>query len=121
MHKGLWKRREGKSTEVAVKMLKSEAPERSRAKFLQEAVTMSKFDHPNILQIHGIVAAEGRARDQSVTFMLITVFVCAVVHAHSIRWVQCWLALPCVKTLVSSSRQRLFWSLCPMEILEAFY
>jgi len=40
---------------VAVKVLKEEAKEEDRIKFLQEAAIMGQFRDPNIVAIHGIV------------------------------------------------------------------
>lgn len=41
-------------TEVAVKHLRQNTPE-SKVKLLQEAATMSQFNHSNVLKLHGIV------------------------------------------------------------------
>ena len=41
-------------TDVAVKCLKGEASEEERIIFLQEAVTMGQFEHPNVLQMLGL-------------------------------------------------------------------
>ena len=43
------------SIEVAVKMLKREASEKDRVKFLQEAAIMGQFSHPNVVKLHGVV------------------------------------------------------------------
>ena len=41
--------------EVAVKSMKNGASEEERVKFLQEATIMGQFNHPNVLNILGIV------------------------------------------------------------------
>ena len=41
--------------EVAVKMMDSGASEEERVKFLQEAIIMGQFNHPNIITTLGIV------------------------------------------------------------------
>ena len=43
------------AVEVAVKMLKKEASEKDRIKFLQEAAINGQFHHPNVVQLHGVV------------------------------------------------------------------
>ena len=44
--------------DVAVKCLKGGASDQERISFLQEAVIMGQFDHPNILQILAIAYSE---------------------------------------------------------------
>ena len=41
--------------EVAVKSMESGASEEERVKFLQEAAIMGQFNHPNIIQLLGVV------------------------------------------------------------------
>ena len=41
--------------DVAVKTLSENATEAEKIQFLQEAVIMGQFVHPNIIQLHGIV------------------------------------------------------------------
>ena len=41
--------------DVAVKTLKEQALEEEKLKFLQEAVIMGQFHHPNIVQLYGVV------------------------------------------------------------------
>ena len=50
--KGKWKRQE-RVIVVAMKTL-TEGDEEGKIKFLQEAVIMSQFKHPNVLLLHGI-------------------------------------------------------------------
>ena len=41
--------------EVAVKMLNSNASDKDRLRFLQEAAIMCQFDHQNVIKLHGVV------------------------------------------------------------------
>ena len=41
--------------DVAVKMLRPDAPEDERVKLLQEAAIMGQFLHPNVVKLHGVV------------------------------------------------------------------
>lgn len=52
VEKGVW-RRNGKEMEVALKTLK-EGTDQDKIKFLQEAVTMVQFHHPNVLYMCGV-------------------------------------------------------------------
>lgn len=54
VHKGLWQS-PGGTVEVAVKTLKPGSDENDRIKFLQEAAINGQFQHPNIVQLHGVV------------------------------------------------------------------
>ena len=40
---------------VTVKILDLNSPKDVKAKFLQEAATMGQFNHPNVVQLHGVV------------------------------------------------------------------
>ena len=54
----MWHHSEGDESveeEVAVKSMESEANKEERIKFLQEAVIMGQFKHPNIIRIIGFV------------------------------------------------------------------
>lgn len=54
VEKGVW-RRNGKEMEVALKTMKeSEGMEEDKIKFLQEAVMMAQFQHPNVLYLCGV-------------------------------------------------------------------
>ena len=54
MEKGIWKDSTNKAVVVAVKSL---ASEENKVKFLQEAVIMGQFRHPNIVNLHGVVTS----------------------------------------------------------------
>lgn len=54
MEKGIWKESANKEVVVAVKSL---ASEENKVKFLQEAVIMGQFRHPNIVNLHGVVTS----------------------------------------------------------------
>ena len=41
--------------EVAVKMLNTDASDKDRLRFLQEAAIMCQFDHQNMIKLHGVV------------------------------------------------------------------
>ena len=41
--------------EVAVKMLNTDANDKDKLKFLQEAAIMCQFDHQNVIKLHGVV------------------------------------------------------------------
>ena len=62
VHKGNWTSSadDGVAThgEVAMKLLKVEAMEEDRIKFLQEAAIMGQFKHPNIVAILGIITMD---------------------------------------------------------------
>ena len=50
-----WKPSANKEMEVAVKTLNSNASDKDRLRFLQEAVIMCQFDHQNVIKLHGVV------------------------------------------------------------------
>ena len=52
--KGVWLL-SGGSKEVAVKMLKEEASETEKVRFLQEAAINGQFHHPNVVKLMGVV------------------------------------------------------------------
>ena len=63
VYKGVWQYRaieseERVDKEVAVKTMKDATSEEEVIKFLQEAAIMGQFDHPNIVKIMGVMAAE---------------------------------------------------------------
>ena len=41
--------------EVAVKMLDTDASDKDKLRFLQEAAILCQFDHPNVIKLHGVV------------------------------------------------------------------
>lgn len=53
--KGVWTRSNKASKDVAVKMLKPNARDEDRVKFLQEAAIMGQFRHPNVVSLMGVV------------------------------------------------------------------
>ena len=54
VNKGIWRGSKG-TVDVAVKTLSEGANEAEKIRFLQEAVVMGQFVHPNIVQLYGIV------------------------------------------------------------------
>ena len=54
VEKGIWKDSTNKAVVVAVKSL---ASEENKVKFLQEAVIMGQFSHPNIVNLYGVVTS----------------------------------------------------------------
>lgn len=55
-HQGEWVApRSERRVEVAVKTLKEGASEQDKLKFLQEAVIIGQFSHPNIVKLYGMV------------------------------------------------------------------
>ena len=56
MCKGQWKKPNGDTIDVAVKMLQDGASEQEKIKFLQEAAIMSQFTHANVIKLHGVVS-----------------------------------------------------------------
>ena len=41
--------------EVAVKTLNTDASDKDKLRFLQEAAIMCQFDHQNVIKLHGVV------------------------------------------------------------------
>ena len=41
--------------EVAMKMLNTDASDKDKLRFLQEAAIMCQFDHQNVIKLHGVV------------------------------------------------------------------
>ena len=54
--KGLWRSSKNKAVEVALKSLTKSASDEDEVKFLQEAVIMAQFDHPNVISLYGVVS-----------------------------------------------------------------
>ena len=52
--KGVWLL-SGASKDVAVKMLKEDASETEKVRFLQEAAINGQFWHPNVIKLMGVV------------------------------------------------------------------
>ena len=59
---GNWKN-ESQEIPVALKTLKKKSSERDKVKFLQEAMIMAQFRHPNVVILYGIVT-EGEPVNQ---------------------------------------------------------
>ena len=55
MTHGIWKPSANKEVEVAVKMLNTDASDKDKLRFLQEAAIMCQFDHQNVIKLHGVV------------------------------------------------------------------
>ena len=55
MTHGKWKPSSNKEVEVAVKMLNTDASDKDKLRFLQEAAIMCQFDHQNVIKLHGVV------------------------------------------------------------------
>ena len=51
----MWRNWE-RDIQVAVKLLKEEASETDKVKFLQEAAIMAQFTHPNVVSLYGVVS-----------------------------------------------------------------
>ena len=51
----MWKNG-ARSIPVALKLLKKEASEMDKVKFLQEAAIMAQFTHPNVVSLYGVVS-----------------------------------------------------------------
>ena len=59
---GAWVTRE-RTTEVAIKVLKTDSNVVERIKFLQEAAIMGQFHHPNIIHLHGVITMREPVRE----------------------------------------------------------
>ena len=53
--RGRWHAAVGGPVDVAIKTLRPSAEEKDGVKFLQEAAINGQFQHPNIVQLHGVV------------------------------------------------------------------
>ena len=51
-----WKPSANEEIEVAVKTLNSNASDKDRLRFMQEAAIMCQFDHENVIKLQGVVA-----------------------------------------------------------------
>ncbi len=55
--KGVWKStKKSAKLDVALKSISENGSTDDKIKFLQEAITMGQFTHPNIIQLYGILA-----------------------------------------------------------------
>ena len=52
---GKWTPSSNQEAEVAIKTLNTDASDRNRLRFLQEAAIMCQFDHQNVIKLHGVV------------------------------------------------------------------
>ena len=55
VQQGMWKNG-SEIIPVALKVLKEEASEKDKVKFLQEAAIMAQFTHPNVVSLYGVVS-----------------------------------------------------------------
>ena len=55
VQQGVWKNG-SEIIPVALKVLKEEASETDKVKFLQEAAIMAQFTHPNVVSLYGVVS-----------------------------------------------------------------
>lgn len=55
VYSGVWSSSSHGTQEVAIKVLKKNATEEHKIKFLQEAVIMGQFRHPHIIRLLGAV------------------------------------------------------------------
>ena len=53
--RGKWTPPSNQEVEVAIKTLNSNASDKDRLRFLQEAAIMCQFDHQNVIKLHGVV------------------------------------------------------------------
>ena len=49
-----------KEVEVAIKTLNSDASDKDRLRFIQEAAIMCQFDHENVIKLYGVVTETPR-------------------------------------------------------------
>lgn len=59
VYRATWHIGEKKTIDVAVKVLKKDATNDERIKFLQEAAIMGQFCNASVLKLHGIVTNDG--------------------------------------------------------------
>ena len=52
---GKWASSSNQQIEVAIKTLNTDASDKDRLRFLQEAAIMCQFDHQNVIKLHGVV------------------------------------------------------------------
>ena len=57
---GKWTPSSDKEVEVAIKTLNSDASDKDRLRFIQEAAIMCQFDHENVVKLHGVVTEDPR-------------------------------------------------------------
>ncbi len=59
MYEGEWTKNTKQIVDVALKYPKDNASKADRVKFLQEAVIMSQFIHPNVVALYGVSSKYG--------------------------------------------------------------
>lgn len=69
VHKGLWQS-PGETIEVAVKTLNAGATENDKVKFLQESAINGQFQHPNVVQLHGVVTVGEPVSASGITLLI---------------------------------------------------
>ena len=57
---GKWIPSSDKEVEVAIKSLNSNASDKDRLRFIQEAAIMCQFDHENVIKLYGVVTEAPR-------------------------------------------------------------
>lgn len=53
--RGQWQSPKGGTKEIAIKVLNPDLPQKDRIRFLQEAVILGQFRHPNVVDLFGVV------------------------------------------------------------------
>ena len=76
--------------EVAVKSLTPEADEVDKVKFLQEAVIMMQFRHPNVVQLFGIVTEGGPVSLGNTPFLPSLPPSILILYIHNFQFRLCW-------------------------------
>ena len=61
----------GEEREVAVKSLADGSTEEKRIQFLQEAVIMGQFKHPNVITLHGVLLERKTVKVNVVVLILL--------------------------------------------------
>ncbi len=62
VNKGVWQDASGVIYKVAVKSTLPTCSAEERVKLLQEAAVMAQFNHPNVLQLYGVVVEDSQVR-----------------------------------------------------------
>ena len=52
---GYWASSSNQQVEIAIKTLNTNASDKDRLRFLQEAAIMCQFDHQNVIKLNGVV------------------------------------------------------------------
>ena len=75
VNRGVWQKPAGEATEVAIKTLKEGVKEGDRVRFLQEVAASGQFQHPNVVQLHGVVTVGEPVGEHS--------FINTHIHTHT--------------------------------------